>query len=95
MVASRYKLKPSIYAFFIFIIDPALVGIPSAVKYVGRTAIRVRSCKHDKSTSRAHLTNMLRLCSGVDCREEWKKIAVDNKGKTRPIINLRPDGGPD
>ena len=53
VVASRHCLKPSVYASCI--IDPLLVGTPSAVKYTGPTAIRVRSCKHDESTSKTDL----------------------------------------
>ena len=68
VVASRHSLKPSVYASCI--IDPLLVGTPSAVKYVGPTAIRVRSCKHDKSTSRTHLVDLLGLLKGVQCGEE-------------------------
>ena len=93
VVASRHKLKPSVYA--LCVIDPSLVGFPDAVQYTGPTAIRIRSCKHDKSTSRTHLRDLKLLLSGIDCGTEWRKLVVSSDGKTRPVVILRPDGGPD
>ena len=68
IVASGHKLKPSVYA--MCKIDSSLVGVSDAVSYSGPTAIRVRSCKHDQSTGRTHLVDMLKLLRGQDCGEE-------------------------
>ena len=93
VVASHHKLKPSVYA--LCTINPLLVGYPEAVSYSGPTAIRVRSCKHDKSTCKSHLADLMQLLTGVDCGEEWKSTTVDAEGNTRPVLIMRPDGGPD
>ena len=93
VVAASHKLKPSVYA--LCTIKPTLVGFPEAVGYTGPTAIRVRSCKHDKSTSTSHLADMMDLLKGVDCGDEWKSITIDSEGNTKPVLILRPDGGPD
>ena len=68
VVAAGHKLKPSIYA--LCSIKPNLVGFPEAVNYTGPTAIRDRSCKHDKSTSKSHLVDFLKLLKGIDCGDE-------------------------
>ena len=68
VVAASHKLKPSVYA--LSTIDPSLVGVPEAVRYTGPTAIRVRSCKHDRSTRETHLTYLTQLLTGIDCGEE-------------------------
>ena len=93
VVAAGHKLKPSVYA--MCTIDSSLVGVPEAVSYSGPTAIRVRSCKHDKSTGETHLVDMLKLLRGHECGEELKSCPVSDDGKTRPVVILRPDGGPD
>ena len=62
VVAASHKLKPSVYA--LCTIKPTLVGFPEAVGNTGPTAVRVRSRKHDKSTSASHLVvimNLLRM----------------------------------
>ena len=68
VIASRHSLKPSVYAFCK--IDSTLVGTPDAVRYVGPTAIRVRSCKHDSSTSGTHLVDLKGLLTGVQCGDD-------------------------
>lgn len=68
VVAAGHKLKPSVYA--LCRIDASLVGFPEAVKYTGPTAVRVRSCKHDRSTGETHLVDMIKLLSGENCGEE-------------------------
>ena len=93
VVASGHKLKPSVYA--MCTIDPLLVGCPEAVSYSGPTAVRVRSCKHDKSTGESHLVDLMKLLTGEDCGSEWRSYAISSNGETRPIVILRPDGGPD
>ena len=93
VIASRHSLKPSVYAFCS--INPTLVGTSKAVKYVGPTAIRIRSCKHDSSTSTTHLRDLKGLLTGVGCADDWKDLVVNSKGETRPILILRPDAGPD
>ena len=70
VVATRHSLKPSVYAFCK--IEPTLVGTPDAVKYVGPTAIRVRSCKHDRSTSMMHLKDLKGILTGVECGDDWR-----------------------
>ena len=67
VVATRYELKPSVYS--LCVINPLLVGSPEAVKYVCPTAVRIRSCRHDRSTSQTHLVDMKSLLSGIDCGE--------------------------
>ena len=67
-VVAAHKLKPSVYA--LCVIDPLFVGLPESVKFTGPTAVRVRSCKHDKSTGESHLEDMKKLLSGVECGEE-------------------------
>jgi len=93
VVANSHNLKPSVYA--LCTINPLLVGYPEAVSYSGPTAIRVRSCKHDKSASKSHLADLMHLLTGTDCGEEWKSTTVDAEGNTRPVLILHPDGGPD
>ena len=93
VVASRHKLKPSVYAFCT--IEPDLVGSPDLVEYTGPTAIRIRSCKHDSSTSRTDLVDLKGMFTGVFCGDDWRNILIDRKGETRPVLILRPDGGPD
>ena len=68
VVAGQHKLKPSVYA--LCKINPKLVGHPGAVSFSGPTAVRVRSCKHDKSTSESHLADLMKLLTGTDCGEE-------------------------
>ena len=68
VVAAGHKLKPSVYA--LCVIDPSFVGSLQSVKFTGPTAVRVRSCKHDKSTGETHLEDMKKLLSGVECGEE-------------------------
>ena len=68
VVAGQHKLKPSVYA--LCCIDASIVGHPEAVSYSGPTAVRVRSCKHDKSTCYTHLVDLLQLLTGVECGEE-------------------------
>ena len=65
VVAARHKLKPSVYV--MCTIDEKCVGSPDAVKYTGPTAVRVRSCKHDRSTGETHLADLKKLLSGQDC----------------------------
>ena len=93
IVAGRHKLKPSVYG--MCNITPTIVGHCEAVGYSGPTAIRVRSCKHDKSTSYTHMVDLKKLLTGEECGQEWKSAAVDSEGKSRPVLILRPDGGPD
>ena len=93
VVATGHKLKPSVYA--MCTIKPNLVGFPEAVAYTGPTAIRIRSCKHDKSTSATHLADFMKLLRGVDCGDEWKQETIDSEGETKPVLILRPDAGPD
>ena len=38
---------------------------------------------------------MMKLLKGVDCGDEWKSTTIDSEGNTRPVLILRPDGGPD
>ena len=93
VVAAGHKLKPAVFA--LCSIKPNIVGFPEAVKYTGPTAIRVRSCKHGKSTCKTHIADYLKLLKGIDCRVEWKEATVDVEGRSRPVLILRPDGGPD
>merc|ERR1719233_2336160 len=78
VVASKHKLKPSVYV--MCTVDDKCVGESAAVKYSGPTAVRVHSCKHDTSTSRTHFVDLKLLLSGIGCGEEWKKYAVSNDG---------------
>ena len=93
VVASRHCLKPSVYGFCK--VEPGIVGSPDAVQYVGPTAVRIRSCKHDSSTSSTHFIDLKGMLTGVDCGDDWRNLVVDDLGVTRPILILRPDGGPD
>ena len=68
VIASRHSLKPSVYAFCK--IDGSRVGTHESVSYVGPTAIRVRSCKHDSSTSRSHLRDLKGLLTRKECGDE-------------------------
>ena len=68
VVAGKHKLKPSVYA--LCSINPSIVGHPEAVSYSGPTAIRVRSCKHEKSTCHTHLVDLLKLLKGQKCGNE-------------------------
>ena len=90
VIASMHNLKPSVYAFSK--IDPTLVGNPDAVKYPRPTAIRIRSCKHDFSTSTSHLRDTKRLLTGVDCGDDWKDMVINAGGETRPFLLLNPMG---
>ena len=93
VIATRHCLKPSVYA--LFPIKPSLVGSPDAVTYVGPTSIRIRSCKHDSSTSTTHFVDLMGILTGKECGDEWRHMVVNNKGETRPVLILRPDAGPD
>ena len=68
VVAAGHKLNPSVYA--MCTIKPNLVGFTKAVAYTGPTAIRIRSCKHDKSTSTTHHVDFLNLLKLIDCGDE-------------------------
>lgn len=93
VIASRHSLKPSVYAFCV--INPSLVGTPDAVEYVGPTAVRIRSCKHDSSTIERHIVDLKSIITGAECGDDWRNLVINDAGDTRPILILRPDGGPD
>ena len=67
VIASRHSLKPSVYAFCKI---ETRVGTSHSVSYAGPTAIRVRSCKHDSSTSATHLRDLRGLLTGGECGDE-------------------------
>ena len=92
VVASKHNLKPSVYA--LCVIKPSIVGRNDAVQYVGPTAIRIRSCKHDSSTAMSHLADFSDLLSygGDDAQNE---CAMSSEQQARAVLILRPDGGPD
>ncbi|KAJ8666270.1 hypothetical protein QAD02_007932 [Eretmocerus hayati] len=88
VVGSRHKLIPSVYAGIV--IKPGGLGDPKSVSYSGPTYVAIRSGKHDSSTAASHAADFKRLLQ-LENFLELSKI----DGRTKPIVIISADGGPD
>ena len=87
-VADKHKLIPSVYG--LCNIDAGTFGKAKGVKYKGPTYIKIRSGKHDSSTTYDHGNDILSMYD-----DPHFKAHLFHANKPKPVLIIRTDGGPD
>ena len=87
-VADKHKLIPSVYG--ICNIDGGSFGDAKGIKYSGPTFIKIRSGKHDSTTTYDHGNDVLEMYN-----DSQFKPHLWSARKPKPVLVIRTDGGPD
>ena len=89
VVGRGHKFTPSVYAGII--IEKDNIGKKEAVSHSGPTCIAISSGKHSSSTASTHAVDLEKVIES----EDFKPITKGSDGKTKPVMIVSVDGGPD